>query len=207
MQSVIDSGITYPTDDGLDLSEYIETSAFISDYVNDVAVANSLSSSESLDLFASSLQAVVKKISVRNDQTVTNAIINFSNGTFINDVISLANETYDSARIQSYLTNLNSIIASDQNIDESSLEQTLGLVDDTLDLNEDEDITFSPLSNDTISSGSDYYGLILTFTSPSNGVVRLNQDNSMTYTPDENYFGTDSFIYNVNVDGSLQLHR
>ena len=61
MQSVIDSGITYPTDDGLDLSEYIETSAFISDYVNDVAVANSLSSSESLDLFASSLQAVVKK--------------------------------------------------------------------------------------------------------------------------------------------------
>ena len=24
----------------------------------------------------------------------------------------------------------------------------------------------------------------------------------MTYTPDENYFGTDSFIYNVNVDGS-----
>ena len=202
LQSVIDSGITYPTDDGLDLSEYIETSAFISDYVNDVAVANSLSSSESLDLFASSLQAVVKKISVRNDQTVTNAIINFSNGTFINDVISLANETYDSARIQSYLTNLNSIIASDQNIDESSLEQTLGLVDDTLDLNEDEDITFSPLSNDTISSGSDYYGLILTFTSPSNGVVRLNQDNSMTYTPDENYFGTDSFIYNVNVDGS-----
>ena len=38
---------------------------------------------------------------------------------------------------------------------------------------------------------------------PGNGLVTLNQDGSFTYTPDPNFFGVDTFYYQV-TDGLLQ---
>ena len=145
---------------------------------------------------------MVEKISVRNDSSATSAIINYATGTFLNDVIALANGTADVARIAAYSSNLNSLIASDQNIDESSLDQVLSLTDDSVTTDEDNNLEFSPLDNDSIDAGSDYYGLSVSISAPSNGSASLDENNSITYIPNENYFGTDSLTYTVNVDGT-----
>ncbi len=196
-----------------DISEYIETSAFIDTYVDDVLTKNNISlnleDSQNINASISNdlktiLKSVVEKISVRNDPIVTSAIVNFSTGTFITDIISLANGSADESRISSYATNLNSLIASDQNIDESSLVQVISLTDDYVYLDEDGEITFSPLENDEIDVGDDYYGLSITVsdTTDGYGTVTLNSDNTVTFVPNENIHGTSSWSYTVNVDGT-----
>ena len=66
---------------------------------------------------------------------------------------------------------------------------------DTVAANEDEPVTFDPLGNDVDADGDP-----LTFVSvesPSNGSVVINADNTLTYTPNQNFNGTDSFDYIV----------
>jgi len=204
IQENFDSGIT-------NLSEFIETSTFIDAYIDDVlstnnisltsSVSDNISSSVSSDL-KSVVKSVVEKISVRTDSAVTFAITNYATGTFLNDVKALANGTADSNRIALYSSNLNSLIASDQNIDESSLDQVLTLSDDSVSTDEDNSLDFSPLANDTIDVGNDYYGLSVSISSPANGSASINESNNIVYTPNENYFGPDSLIYTVSVDGT-----
>jgi hypothetical protein len=204
IQQNFDAGVT-------NLSEYIETSSFIDAYIDNVLSANniSLSSPASDDISTSMssdlksiVKSVVEKISVRTDSSVTSAIINYATGTFLNDVIALANGTADVTRIAAYSSSLNSLIASDQNIDESSLDQVLSLTDDSVTTDEDNNLEFSPLDNDSIDAGSDYYGLSVSISAPSNGSASLDETNSITYIPNENYFGSDSLTYTVNVDGT-----
>ncbi len=204
IQQNFDSGNT-------NLSEFIETSSFIDAYIDSVLSANSISlSSSASDDISSSIssdlksivKSVVEKISVRNNSSATSAIINFATGTFLNDVIALANGSADAVRIAAYSSNLNSLIASDQNIDESSLDQVITLTDDSVTTDEDNVLEFSPLANDVIDAGSDYYGLSVSISSPSNGSASLDETNNIVYTPNENYFGSDSLTYTVNVDGT-----
>ena len=204
IQQNFDAGVT-------NLSEHIETNTFIDAYIDNVLSANniSLSSTASDDIstsissdLKSIVKSVVEKISVRNDSSATSAIINYATGTFLNDVIALANGTADVARIAAYSSNLNSLIASDQNIDESSLDQVLSLTDDSVTTDEDNNLEFSPLGNDSIDAGSDYYGLSVSISTPSNGSASLDESNNITYIPNENYFGSDSLTYTVNVDGT-----
>ena len=189
IQESFDSGNT-------NLSEFIETSDFIDAYIDSV-----LSSPVSSDL-KSIVKSVVEKISVRNNSSATFAITNFATGTFLNDVIALANGSADAVRIAAYSSNLNSLIASDQNIDESILDQVITLIDDSVSIDEDNSLEFSPLANDVIDVGSDYYGLSVSISSPSNGSASLDETNKIVYTPNENYFGSDSLTYTVNVDGT-----
>ena len=55
-------------------------------------------------------------------------------------------------------------------------------------LDEDGEITFSPLENDEIDVGDDYYGLSITVsdTTDGYGTVTLNSDNTVTFVPNEN---------------------
>mgnify|MGYP001174667484 FL=1 len=204
IQQSFDSGNT-------NLSEFIETSTFIDAYIDSVLSANSISlSSSASDDISSSVssdlksivKSVVEKISVRNNSSATSAITNFATGTFLNDVIALANGSADAVRIAAYSSNLNSLIASDQNIDESSLDQVITLTDDSVTTDEDNSSEFSPLANDVIDAGSDYYGLSVSISTPSNGSASLDESNNIVYTPNENYFGADSLTYTVNVDGT-----
>ena len=78
IQQSFDSGNT-------NLSEFIETNDFIDAYIDSV-----LTSPLSSD-FKSIVKSVVEKISVRNNSSATFAITNFATGTFLNDVIALAN--------------------------------------------------------------------------------------------------------------------
>ena len=183
-----------------DISEHIETSSFINNFTESVLTANGLDPTASS--LVSILETVIKKISVRNNSSATEAISNFATGTFISDIVALANGSIDSSRLSTYTTNLNSLIASDQNVDATILDQSISLEDDSILTNEDNGIEFPPLSNDTIDAGNDYYGLSISVSDAQNGQVSVNDSNIISYIPNENYFGLDSFTYSVNVDGT-----
>ncbi|WP_294824199.1 Ig-like domain-containing protein [uncultured Flavobacterium sp.] len=56
-------------------------------------------------------------------------------------------------------------------------------------------ITFSPLAND--NAGNSAITSVLVTSNPANGSVELNADNTITYTPEANFVGTNSFTYSV----------
>ena len=193
---------------GIDLSELIEKNIFISEYIVESFVA-ALGDSpetledESVESLVSMLSSLLPVISSRTNEVTTRAIINFASGAFMNDVQSLANNSLSPSTLNSYVSNINTLIASDQNIDEDTLIQTIVLADDFISLNEDESLDFSPLSNDTIDVGNDYYGLSISLSNPQHGSASINSSNVISYIPNENYFGEDTFNYSVNVDGTL----
>lgn len=65
---------------------------------------------------------------------------------------------------------------------------------------EDTPVTFDILDNDT-DPDEDVYGceveLLVPSTGPSNGGVTYNGDGTVTYTPNPDYFGRDSFNYRL----------
>ncbi|MDV7341862.1 tandem-95 repeat protein, partial [Terasakiella sp. A23] len=69
-------------------------------------------------------------------------------------------------------------------------------------LAEDSSKTINVIDNDTIVDG----GTVTGITQPTNGVAVLNDDGTVTYTPADDYNGTDSFTYTVtDNDGETQI--
>ncbi len=69
-------------------------------------------------------------------------------------------------------------------------------VDDSASTDENTSVIINVLANDTDPDG---HALSVTnLTQPSNGMATLNGDNTVTYTPNEGYTGSDSFTYTAN---------
>ncbi len=64
---------------------------------------------------------------------------------------------------------------------------------DTLNTNEDESLIIDPIANDTDADGDSIS--VVEFTQPTNGTVIDNGDGTLTYTPNADYTGSDSFDY------------
>ena len=75
---------------------------------------------------------------------------------------------------------------------------TRDAVNDDIVVNEDSQITFDPRTNDTNAAGA----IIIGLNSPSNGSVGLNDDETVTYTPNPDYYGQDSFTYQIGDGGA-----
>ncbi len=182
----------------------IESQAFIDAYV-DLVTTNITSTISSADVanVKNVLKAILPVVSVREDSSVTTAITNFVTGTFVTDFISIARGQATAGLINSYETDINSLIASDQGIDPSLLVQQISLTDDTSNVDEDDTVTFDILSNDTIAVGSDYFGLFVTLSSASSGTAILNSDLTVTYDPELDFNGQEDLTYSVNVDGTV----
>ena len=76
-------------------------------------------------------------------------------------------------------------------------------MNDAYSTNEDTTLTVPApgvLSNDTDPEGSALTAVLVS--GPSDGTLTLNADGSFTYTPNANFFGSDSFTYKAN-DGEL----
>ncbi len=76
----------------------------------------------------------------------------------------------------------------------TSVEGAPGAVDDVFDVNEDNVLSVPPLG--VLANDLDTQPLTATRTEgPSNGSLFLSSSGAFSYTPDANYFGTDSFAY------------
>jgi autotransporter-associated beta strand protein len=69
---------------------------------------------------------------------------------------------------------------------------------DTASVDEDDEVTVSVLANDSAGpSNEDQTLTIIAHTDGANGTVIDNNDGTLTYVPDPDYFGGDSFTYTV----------
>ena len=76
------------------------------------------------------------------------------------------------------------------------------LVADSATTNEDTPITIDVVANDTdVDNGE--VSPVDTVTQGSNGSVAINDDGTVTYTPNADFNGTDTFTY-TNVDGNTE---
>ncbi len=83
----------------------------------------------------------------------------------------------------------------------AAVNATPEATDDIFDVNEDGLLSDQLLSNDSDVDGDTLTVNTTPIAGPTNGIVELNSDGTFTYTPDENFFGTDSFTYEVS-DGN-----
>ena len=77
--------------------------------------------------------------------------------------------------------------------------------DDSITTNEDTAKTFNAVANDDVDLNNEGDTLtILSVGSPSHGTAISNADGTITYSPDANYYGSDSFTYTVQDAAEMQ---
>jgi len=67
-------------------------------------------------------------------------------------------------------------------------------VDDAVSIVEDNSVTLAPLPNDSDADGDP---LTILSAAAQNGVIVINSDGTLTYSPNENFFGTDTATYTI----------
>ncbi|WP_236642010.1 Ig-like domain-containing protein [Dokdonia sinensis] len=77
------------------------------------------------------------------------------------------------------------------------ISDTPDAMDDTATTDEDEPVTIDVLDNDGLGSEPT---TVTDVTDPANGTVTINADGTITYTPDPDFNGTDTFEYTITDD-------
>jgi len=72
------------------------------------------------------------------------------------------------------------------------------VVDDAVQTDEDRAVVFDPLANDSDADGDPFF--VASLGTAAHGAVELNADGTVTYTPEADFFGSDTFEYTVSDD-------
>ena len=173
----------------------IEDENFISKVLDNVIASKSITISDlNKSNTLKALSNLMPLVEVKSSDDITTAVMRFGISTMQTDIVSIANGSADSTLINNYSTNILAYIATDQSIDQSGLVTGVSAINDNIELSEDTSKTFSPASNDSLAvSGS----FAISTSSPSNGTVVSGSDGTLTYTPKDNFNGTDSFNYTI----------
>ena len=176
----------------------IESSFFIDSYIDAVILSNAVdintTNTNNLKIVFSSLLPI---ISVRNQSQTTIAISNFTTGKFISDLNKISQGTASDGLISNYSSNINALIAVDQNIALEDLESSLFLFSDSANVDEDQTVNINVLENDTYDVTA--ANIVLEVTPPENGQSLINSDDTISYVPDPDFNGSDSFSYSLTV--------
>ena len=177
----------------------IEKKAFIEKVLDNLVTAKSLTiSADNKANAVTALSSVLPIIGVKSTDALTSSVIRFSTNTFQTDFVSIANGSAEVTLVNSYTSDVLNYIATDQNINASDIQPTILAFADTISLQEDATVSFSPLLNDSLTTGSAF---VITVSSPQNGSVSISGE-TLTYTPSANFNGQDSFNYTV-TQGSI----
>jgi hypothetical protein len=173
----------------------IENETFISKVLDNLIAAKSITISDvNKSNTVKALSTLMPLVEVKASDDITTAVMRFGISTMQTDIVSIANGTADSTLVNNYTNNILSYISTDQSIDQSALVTGVSAINDTIELSEDTSKTFSPASNDSLAvSGS----FDISTSTPSNGTVTTGEGGVLTYTPQDNFNGTDSFNYTI----------
>ena len=172
----------------------IETEEFIAKVVSNIESGKSLTlSSDNKENTIKALSGVLPIIEVKSTNDLTTSVVRFAVSTFQDDIQAISNGTASSELVSKYKNSLLSYIGEDQNIDSDLIAPTVSAEDDSATIAEDNSITLNILANDSYQTASQ---ISITTSSPTNGAVTVNSS-SIIYTPNQDYFGSDSFTYTI----------
>ena len=177
----------------------IEKDMFIEKVIDNLITAKSLTIEDANKQNAvKALSSVMPVIGIKSTNDLTASVLRFSTNKFQDDFLSIVNGTADQSLISSYSSDVLNYIATDQNVNVEDIQPKILAFSDSISLQEDSSLSFSPLLNDSLTTGSSF---VITTSSPSNGSVVISGD-TLTYTPSANFNGQDSFDYTV-TQGSI----
>lgn len=175
----------------------IEKATFIEKVVDNLISAKSLNIDATNKTNAvDALSAVMPVIGVKSTADLTASVVRFSTNKFQSDFLKIIKGTADQELINSYTTDVLNYIAVDQNVNVSDIQPRILAFADSITLEEDGTINFSPILNDELTPGTVY---TLSVTSPTNGTASIAESSPqmITYVPSANYNGQDSFTYTI----------
>ena len=172
----------------------IEDNAFITNVVENITTAKSISiSNDGKASISTALSSLLPYVQVKPTNALTTSLTRFGLSTFQNDIKSLANGSAVSGLLGTYKNDLSNYIATDQSTSISDIEPDVLIVNDLFSTAEDTPSSFNVMNNDSINPNASF---TISSSSGSNGSVTV-VDNVVTYSPNLNYFGDDTFSYTV----------
>jgi len=140
------------------------------------------------------LSNVLPVVEVKDNAAVTVAAMRFGLNLFQQDIAKLAAGTASSEVVTAYQSNILGYIAADQGVSADDLAPNITAIDDNVTIDEDTEGQFNVLNNDSYLTA---YEIGLSITSdPSHGSLSVT-GGTVTYQPDPNYNGSDSFTYQI----------
>ncbi len=172
----------------------IETEGFVTKAIENVIAAKSLTIAETEKTNTiKALSGMLPIIQVKSSDSLTTSVIRFAVSTLQTDIQAIANGTASAATVTSYTEDLLNYIAEDQSVNSSDIAPDISAITDTVSTSEDTDIVINVLLNDSYVTSSPFS---LSATNGSNGTTSVTS-NSITYSPDADYNGSDTFTYTL----------
>ncbi|MDA9001359.1 cadherin domain-containing protein [Gammaproteobacteria bacterium] len=172
----------------------IENEAFITKVLNNVVAEKSVTIDETAKTNTTkALASVLPVIEVKSSDDLTTGVIRFAVSTLQTDIQAIANGTATAETITSYTSDVLTYIAEDQDIDADEIAPNINAIEDTASTSQDTAVEINVLLNDSYLTSSP---ISVTAGNGSNGTTSV-ASNIVTYDPDTDYKGTDTFSYTV----------
>ena len=172
----------------------IETEAFVIKALDNVIAAKLVTIDETAkDNFSKVLSGMLPIIQIKSSDDLTTSIIRFAVSTLQTDIQAIANGTATAEIVTSYTENLLNYIAEDQSIDSDEIAPDINTIPDSTPTAEDTAVTINVLRNDSYVTSAPFS---LSATNGANGSTSIF-NNLITYSPDADYYGSDSFSYTL----------
>jgi hypothetical protein len=172
----------------------IETETFITNVIENVIETKSVTIDETAKANTTkALAGILPVIEVKSSDDLTTAVIRFAVSTLQTDIQAIANGTATAETVSSYTEDVLAYIAEDQNIDADEITPDISAIADSATTSEDTAIEINILLNDSYLTSAP---VSVSAGNGSNGTTSL-ASNIVTYDPDSDYNGTDTFSYTI----------
>ncbi|MDA8541957.1 Ig-like domain-containing protein [Gammaproteobacteria bacterium] len=172
----------------------IETEAFVTKALENVIEAKSVTIDETAKAnVTKALSGMIPIIQVKPSDDLTTGVIRFAVSTLQTDIQAIANGTATAETVSSYTEDLLNYIAEDQSIDSGEIAPDINAIADNVTTSEDTEVEINVLLNDSYVTSSPFS---LSATNGTNGTTLIT-NNLITYSPDVDYNGSDSFSYTL----------
>ena len=172
----------------------IETETFITNVIENVIENKSATIDETAKAnVAKALSGMLPIIQVKSSDDLTTSVIRFAVSTLQTDIQAIANGTATAETVTSYTEDLLTYIAEDQSVDSGEIAPDISAIADSASTTEDTEVEINVLLNDSYVTASPFS---LSATNGTNGSTSIS-NNLITYSPDADYNGSDSFSYTI----------
>ena len=172
----------------------IETETFITKVLDNVVEAKSVTIDETAKANTTkALASILPVIEIKSSDDLTTGVIRFAVSTLQTDIQAIANGTATTETVTSYTSDVLAYIAEDQNIDADEIAPDISAIADSASTSEDTAVEINVLLNDSYLTSSP---ISVTAGNGTNGTTSV-ASNVVTYDPDADYNGTDTFSYTI----------